>query len=85
VCIGCSCLIALDTVSVPCSPVNTLTQAFNNPQVIFDDLVQKIHHPSAGELKVTGIHQLHFVILSRNGRMMCLNDLAAMYRSGGEI
>lgn len=45
---------ALEGVSVPCSPVNTLSQAFANPQVVYDGLIQKIQHPTAGQLQVTG-------------------------------
>lgn len=40
--------------SFPCGPVNTLAQTFNDPHVKEIGLVQTVHHPVAGEVKIVG-------------------------------
>lgn len=37
-----------------CAPVNTYEQAFQDPQVIHNGIVQTVQHPKAGEIKVIG-------------------------------
>jgi len=37
-----------------CAPVNTYKEAFSDPQVVHNGMVQKMHHPKAGEIKVIG-------------------------------
>ncbi|KAF2347856.1 CoA-transferase family III, partial [Trinorchestia longiramus] len=40
--------------SFPYAPVNTLSQTFNDPQVLHNDMVKTIEHPSAGHIKIVG-------------------------------
>ncbi|MBP1934463.1 CaiB/BaiF CoA transferase family protein [Ammoniphilus resinae] len=37
-----------------CGPVNTLGEVFEDPQVIHNHVLQTMHHPKAGEIKVVG-------------------------------
>lgn len=37
---------------IPSGPVNNVEQAFNHPQVQAREMVQKIHHPTLGEIKL---------------------------------
>jgi crotonobetainyl-CoA:carnitine CoA-transferase CaiB-like acyl-CoA transferase len=46
--------IAFDGVDVPCSAVNSLSQAFSNPQILHDNMVRSVNHPSAGTISVVG-------------------------------
>jgi len=39
---------------VPCGPVNTLEQVFNDPQVLSRDMKVEIPHPTAGSVTVPG-------------------------------
>lgn len=39
---------------VPCGPVNTFSQALNNPQVKFREMVVTVPHPSGGSVKMPG-------------------------------
>ena len=45
----------LAAADVPCGPVNTLADAFSDPQVVHNGMVQEIIHPKAGRIKVPGI------------------------------
>eukprot|EP00298_Acanthocystis_sp_HF-20_P010096 c18672_g1_i1.p1 GENE.c18672_g1_i1~~c18672_g1_i1.p1 ORF type:complete len:423 (+),score=136.13 c18672_g1_i1:26-1270(+) len=45
----------LETVGIPCSAINTISQAFNDKQVIHRQMVQEVEHPTAGKIKVAGI------------------------------
>ncbi|MGH7930144.1 MAG: CaiB/BaiF CoA transferase family protein, partial [Candidatus Binatia bacterium] len=45
----------LQQAEVPCAPVQTVDQVFNDPQVIHRDMLAKIEHPSAGKIKMAGI------------------------------
>jgi crotonobetainyl-CoA:carnitine CoA-transferase CaiB-like acyl-CoA transferase len=40
---------------IPCGPVNDLAAVFSDPQVSERKMVQTIQHPTAGEIKQTGI------------------------------
>ncbi|GJQ14867.1 hypothetical protein GpartN1_g6658.t1 [Galdieria partita] len=44
----------LDGVNLPYGPINTIDQVFRDPQVIHREMIQQIHHPSAGEIRLTG-------------------------------
>lgn len=45
-------LAALEVVNVPCGPINRVDQVFNDPQILAREMVQKVEHPVAGEIKV---------------------------------
>ena len=45
-------LAALETVNVPCGPINTVDQVFNDPQILARDMVQTVEHPVGGEIKL---------------------------------
>jgi crotonobetainyl-CoA:carnitine CoA-transferase CaiB-like acyl-CoA transferase len=45
----------LQEAEVPCAPVQTIDQVFNDPQVIHRGMVAEIEHPSAGKVKMAGI------------------------------
>jgi len=40
---------------VPCGPVNSLGDAFNDPQVQHNRMVEQIEHPKAGTIRVPGV------------------------------
>ncbi len=44
----------LEAVEVPCGPVSTLADVFADPQTQHLGLQQKVQHPKAGEISVTG-------------------------------
>uniref|UniRef100_A0A4W3J1E2 Succinyl-CoA:glutarate CoA-transferase n=2 Tax=Callorhinchus milii TaxID=7868 RepID=A0A4W3J1E2_CALMI len=39
---------------VPCGPINTMEQVFSEPQVIHNDLILEMEHPTAGTVTVPG-------------------------------
>ena len=45
----------LQEAEVPCAPVQTVDQVFNDPQVMHRDMLAEIEHPSAGKIKMAGI------------------------------
>ena len=45
-------LEALEAVNVPCGPINTVDQVFNDPQILARDMVQTVNHPVGGEIKL---------------------------------
>lgn len=45
-------LVALEKVSVPCGPINTLDQVFADPQVQYRQLEIQLPHPEAGQVKL---------------------------------
>jgi crotonobetainyl-CoA:carnitine CoA-transferase CaiB-like acyl-CoA transferase len=47
-------LDALESVNVPCGPINNVEQVFNDPQILSRDMVQTVEHPVAGEIRVAG-------------------------------
>lgn len=48
-------LSILDAAEIPCGPINNLEQVFNDPQVQYLGLHQKVEHPTIGQLDLTGI------------------------------
>jgi len=40
---------------VPCAPVQTIDQVFQDPQVLHRGMVAEMEHPSAGKIKLAGI------------------------------
>ena len=45
-------LSILESVGVPCGPINTIDQLFDDPQVQAREMVINVNHPSAGEIKM---------------------------------
>lgn len=45
----------LSAAGVPCSPVNTIGEALDNPQVVALEMLQEQCHPTAGRLHVLGV------------------------------
>ena len=45
----------LQDAEVPCAPVQTIDQVFNDPQVIQRGMLAEVEHPSAGRVKMAGI------------------------------
>ena len=45
---------ALLDVGIPCGPVNDVPTALNDPQALARDMVQTVHHPLDGDLRVVG-------------------------------
>ncbi|MFF2316000.1 CaiB/BaiF CoA transferase family protein [Arthrobacter sp. NPDC058097] len=48
-------LKTLQDAGVPCAPVNSLSEAMSDPQVIHNGLVAKMQHPTLGELTTVGL------------------------------
>lgn len=44
----------IEAEGVPCGPVHNLSDVFNNPQVLYRQMVREIQHPRAGTVKVVG-------------------------------
>ncbi|MGH2390867.1 MAG: CaiB/BaiF CoA transferase family protein [Chloroflexota bacterium] len=40
---------------LPCGPINTVDQVFTDPQVLARKMVQRIAHPTAGEIGAVGV------------------------------
>lgn len=47
-------LPALRAAGIPCGPINTVSQAFNDPQIQARGLVWECEHPTAGKIKLVG-------------------------------
>jgi formyl-CoA transferase len=47
-------LSALRAVGIPCGPINTVSQIFNDPQIQARGLVWECEHPKAGKIKLSG-------------------------------
>lgn len=45
-------LAALEAVNVPCGPINTVDEVFNDPQILAREMVQTVEHPVAGEIQL---------------------------------
>jgi len=45
---------ALDLVGVPCGPISTVDQVFENEQVLHTGQRRTVQHPTAGEITLTG-------------------------------
>jgi len=48
-------LESLTAAEVPCGPVRDLAEVFSDTQVLAREMVARVEHPSAGELRLTGI------------------------------
>lgn len=44
----------IEAAGVPCAPINTLREVFDNEQVIYRKMIREIQHPKAGRVKVVG-------------------------------
>lgn len=44
----------LDKAGVPCGPINDIAQVFDEPQAVHGHLRQSAHHPTAGDIDLTG-------------------------------
>jgi len=44
----------LESVGIPCAPINNVAQAFEEPQVEARDMLQEISHPTAGMVRLVG-------------------------------
>ncbi len=42
----------IESVGVPCGPINTVEQALNDPQVLAREMVVDVPHPSAGNIRL---------------------------------
>jgi formyl-CoA transferase len=47
-------LSALREAGLPCGPINTVQDVFNHPQVQARNLAVETHHPTAGQVRLTG-------------------------------
>jgi crotonobetainyl-CoA:carnitine CoA-transferase CaiB-like acyl-CoA transferase len=47
-------LSALRSVGIPCGPINTVSQIFNDPHIQARGLVWECDHPKAGKIKLSG-------------------------------
>ena len=45
-------LAALTAENVPCGPINTIDQVFNDPQILARDMLQTVEHPVAGKINL---------------------------------
>jgi len=45
----------IDSAGVPCGPVHTLSEVFEDPQVLYRRMVEEVQHPRAGRIKVVGV------------------------------
>ena len=45
----------LQAVSVPCGPINDLSDVFSDPQLLARDMFQEIPHPTLGTVKQLGL------------------------------
>jgi formyl-CoA transferase len=45
----------LQRAEIPCAPVQTIDQVFNDPQVIQRDMLVEVDHPGVGKVKMAGI------------------------------
>lgn len=47
-------LVALESITIPCGPINTLDQVFRDPQVRARNMLIELDHPLAGTLTLVG-------------------------------
>jgi crotonobetainyl-CoA:carnitine CoA-transferase CaiB-like acyl-CoA transferase len=45
----------LHEAEVPCAPVQTIDQVFDDPQVVHRRMLAEVEHPSAGKIRMAGI------------------------------
>jgi len=48
-------LDALETVGVPCGPINTIDQVFSDPHVVAHEMRRDLEHPLAGQVPQVGV------------------------------
>lgn len=48
-------LADLDEAGIPCSPINTIAQVLQEPQIKERDMIVEVGHPVAGKLKMPGV------------------------------
>jgi len=48
-------LDTLESASIPCGPINTIKEVFEDPQVLHRKMLVEVDHPTAGKLKMAGI------------------------------
>ena len=41
--------------AIPCAPINTMDEVFQNPQVLHRSMMVEVDHPKAGKIKLVGI------------------------------
>jgi len=41
--------------AIPCAPINSMDEVFQNPQVLHRNMVVEVDHPKAGKIKLVGI------------------------------
>jgi crotonobetainyl-CoA:carnitine CoA-transferase CaiB-like acyl-CoA transferase len=41
--------------AIPCAPINTMDEVFEDPQVLHRDMLVEVNHPTAGKIKLVGI------------------------------
>ena len=46
---------ALETIGVPCGPVNTVDKVANDPQVLARDMIAEVEHDTTGTVQVPGL------------------------------
>jgi crotonobetainyl-CoA:carnitine CoA-transferase CaiB-like acyl-CoA transferase len=46
----------LDAAEIPCGPVNSYAEVFQNPHVLARDMLTEVNHPVAGLVKMTGLN-----------------------------
>ncbi len=47
-------LSLLEEAGLPCGPINSIPEVFQHPQVLARELIQKVDHPQAGSISLTG-------------------------------
>jgi crotonobetainyl-CoA:carnitine CoA-transferase CaiB-like acyl-CoA transferase len=46
----------LDAAGIPCGPVNSYAEVFQDPHVLARDMLTEVNHPVAGLVKMTGLN-----------------------------
>jgi len=41
--------------AIPCAPINSMDEVFQNPQVLHRNMLVEVDHPKAGKIKLVGI------------------------------
>ena len=47
-------LVSLREIGIPCGPVNDVPAVLADPQVLARGMVQTVHHPITGDIRVVG-------------------------------
>jgi crotonobetainyl-CoA:carnitine CoA-transferase CaiB-like acyl-CoA transferase len=48
-------LMLCDAAGIPCGPIHSVAEALAHPQVLARDMVVPLRHPTAGDIRVTGV------------------------------